>query len=57
LFVIYEYIYLKDEHQSVSAGMIVQKTAAQATFDINTLENVQKFKCLYLQEEKLDYDV
>jgi hypothetical protein len=25
--------------------------------DINTLENVHKFKCLYLQEEKLNYDV
>ena len=37
--------------------MIIQKTAAQAMLDINTIENVQKFKGLYLQEAKLNYDV
>jgi hypothetical protein len=57
LFVPYEDIYLKGELKSVSVRMIIEKTGAQVTFDINTLENVQKFKFLYLQEEKLNYDV
>ena len=48
---------LKDEQKSVSVGTVIQKTAAQATFDTNTLENVQKFKFFYLQEEKLNYEV
>jgi hypothetical protein len=57
LFVPFEAIYLTDVQKSVSVGMIIQKQAVQATFDSNTFNNVQKFKCLYLQEEKLNYDV
>jgi hypothetical protein len=54
--VLYKDIYLKDDQKSLSVGVIIQKTAAQVTFHINTLENVQKFKCFYLQEEILNYD-